>query len=112
MAIHLFPRFHDLRGEAIPVAFEGSFVLRCAAWRARYDAIRPDVQDAHPSGGDAGVIVASHGNGEERILAEALVAGVPYVALVASVRRGEAAASQASRQQENLVGIRRAADSK
>ena len=67
-----------------------SRALEKVAAAAGYDAVRPDVQDAHPSGGDAGVIVASHGNGEERILAEALVAGVPYVALVASVRRGEA----------------------
>ena len=35
------------------------------------------------------MIVASHGAGEERVLAEALTAGVGYVALVASVRRGE-----------------------
>jgi xanthine dehydrogenase accessory factor len=57
---------------------------------AGYDAARSDARDVHVSGGDAAVIVASHGSGEERVLAEALVAGVPYVALVASVRRGEA----------------------
>ena len=34
------------------------------------------------------VIVASHGKGEEALLAAALLAGVPYVALVASPRRG------------------------
>jgi xanthine dehydrogenase accessory factor len=39
--------------------------------------------------GDAAVIVASHGSDEERVLAEALSAGVPYVALVASAVRGE-----------------------
>jgi xanthine dehydrogenase accessory factor len=55
-----------------------------------YDAIRPAVDDAHPVSGDAAVIVASHGNGEERVLSEALAAGVPYVALVASVTRGNA----------------------
>src|SRR5438270_5762229 len=66
-----------------------SRALEKVAAAAGYDAVRPDVQDARPSAGDAAVIVASHGNGEERILAEALVAGVPYVALVASVRRGE-----------------------
>ncbi len=57
---------------------------------AGFDAVRPDVDAVHPSGGDAAVIVASHGAGEERVLAEALEAGVPYVALVASSRRGEA----------------------
>ena len=38
----------------------------------------------------AAVIVASHGEGEEAVLASALHAGVPYVALVASPRRGHA----------------------
>jgi xanthine dehydrogenase accessory factor len=36
------------------------------------------------------VVVASHGNDEERVLTAALTAGVPYVALVASHSRGEA----------------------
>jgi xanthine dehydrogenase accessory factor len=36
------------------------------------------------------VIVASHGNGEEAVISEALRAGVGYVALVASPRRGAA----------------------
>jgi xanthine dehydrogenase accessory factor len=40
--------------------------------------------------GAAAVIVASHGSEEERVLAAALAAGVPYVALVASPVRGEA----------------------
>jgi xanthine dehydrogenase accessory factor len=43
-----------------------------------------------PRQGDAAVVVASHGEGEEPALEEALRAGVPYVALVASRRRGEA----------------------
>jgi xanthine dehydrogenase accessory factor len=43
----------------------------------------------HTSGGDAAVIVASHGSDEEGVLAEALRAGIPYVALVASAVRGE-----------------------
>jgi xanthine dehydrogenase accessory factor len=64
--------------------------LEKVAAAAGYDALRPDAKDVHPSGDDAAVIVASHGSGEERVLAEALVAGVPYVALVASARRGEA----------------------
>lgn len=36
------------------------------------------------------VVVASHGRGEERAMTMALDAGVPYVGLVASHRRGEA----------------------
>ena len=38
----------------------------------------------------AAVVVASHGRGEEQALTAALSAGVPYVALVASRRRGSA----------------------
>jgi xanthine dehydrogenase accessory factor len=38
----------------------------------------------------AAVVVASHGEGEEDVLVAALQAGVPYVALVASPRRGRA----------------------
>jgi xanthine dehydrogenase accessory factor len=36
----------------------------------------------------AALIVATHGRGEERVLAAALEAGVPYVGLVASPKRG------------------------
>jgi xanthine dehydrogenase accessory factor len=43
-----------------------------------------------PQPGDAAVVVSSHGEGEEQALTRALRAGVPYVALVASRRRGEA----------------------
>jgi xanthine dehydrogenase accessory factor len=43
-----------------------------------------------PGSGDAAVVVASHGTDEEEILAAALSAGVPYVALVASRKRGAA----------------------
>jgi xanthine dehydrogenase accessory factor len=38
----------------------------------------------------AAVVVASHGREEERVLEAALAAGVPYVGLVASRKRGEA----------------------
>jgi xanthine dehydrogenase accessory factor len=38
----------------------------------------------------AAVVVASHGRGEREVLATALRAGVPYVGLVASRRRGQA----------------------
>lgn len=64
------------------------------ALASEYDAVRPPAADVHPAGGDAAVIVASHGNGEERVLAEALLAGVPYVALVASATRGETVRSE------------------
>jgi xanthine dehydrogenase accessory factor len=40
--------------------------------------------------GDAALVVASHGRDEEAALARALQAGVPYVGLVASRRRGAA----------------------
>ena len=43
-----------------------------------------------PHHDDAALIVASHGRDEDRALATALEAGVPYVALVASRTRGEA----------------------
>jgi len=69
-----------------PIALAVEKVAKAAG----YDAVRPDVGDVHVSGGDAAVIVASHGSGEEHVLAEALTAGVGYVALVASARRGEA----------------------
>jgi xanthine dehydrogenase accessory factor len=43
-----------------------------------------------PEPDDAAVLVASHGHEEEFVLASALRAGVPYVGLVASRRRGTA----------------------
>jgi xanthine dehydrogenase accessory factor len=49
-----------------------------------------DVATNGPGEDAAAVVVASHGADEERVLGEALAAGVPYVALVASARRGEA----------------------
>ncbi len=47
-------------------------------------------EDSDPLADDAAVVVASHGHDEERVLAAALRAGVPYVALVASQIRGDA----------------------
>jgi xanthine dehydrogenase accessory factor len=46
----------------------------------------PDVEVA----GAAAVVCASHGRDEEEVLGAALAAGVPYVGLVASRKRGEA----------------------
>lgn len=52
------------------------------------------VDPAAPIPADAvAVVVASHGHDEEPVLAAALRAGVPYVALVASRRRGAAVLS-------------------
>jgi xanthine dehydrogenase accessory factor len=45
-------------------------------------------EQAQPQAGDAAVVVASHGRGEEPALTAALHLGVPYVALVASRIRG------------------------
>jgi xanthine dehydrogenase accessory factor len=47
-------------------------------------------RDAEPQASDAALVVASHGEGEEAVLVRALEAGVGYVALVASPRRGAA----------------------
>jgi len=44
--------------------------------------------DAAPAAGDAALVVASHGRGEEPALTAALRLGVPYVGLVASRIRG------------------------
>ena len=59
---------------------------------AGYDVVRatPGAVAAREVPGAAGVVVASHGNGEEAVIGEALRAGVGYVALVASSRRGAA----------------------
>jgi xanthine dehydrogenase accessory factor len=64
--------------------------LERVAMAAGYDVALTVGQEAHPSSDDSAVIVASHGSDEERVLAEALSAGVPYVALVASGLRGVA----------------------
>jgi xanthine dehydrogenase accessory factor len=45
-------------------------------------------EQAQPQAGDAAIVVASHGRGEEPALTAALRLGVPYVGLVASRIRG------------------------
>jgi xanthine dehydrogenase accessory factor len=60
--------------------------LETIARAADYDVVR----DAAPEASDAAFIVASHGTDEEPALARAVEAGVPYVALVASPKRGAA----------------------
>ena len=64
--------------------------LERAAATAGYYALRTDADEAAVAAGAAAAVVASHGDAEERVLSEALAAGIPYVALVASRRRGEA----------------------
>lgn len=55
-----------------------------------YD-VHPSTDAGDPVPADAGaVVVASHGRDEERMLTAALRAGVPYIGLVASPRRGAA----------------------
>ena len=54
-----------------------------------FEMVSGDARDA-PEAGDAAVIVASHGRDEEHVLASALRLGVPFVGLVASVKRGAA----------------------
>ncbi|WP_105034667.1 XdhC family protein [Cryobacterium aureum] len=55
-----------------------------------FDLVQTDGASAAPEAGDAALIVASHGRDEEPALLAALAAGVPYVALVASPKRGAA----------------------
>jgi xanthine dehydrogenase accessory factor len=57
---------------------------------AREDATPGESSPAGVTASDAALIVASHGEAEESALVHALDAGVPYVALVASPRRGRA----------------------
>ncbi len=80
------PRLIVVGGDA-PVARALERISR----EAGYDVVGGDAEDMEISDGAAGVIVASHGAGEEEsLLEEALTAGVPYVALVASTVRGAA----------------------
>jgi xanthine dehydrogenase accessory factor len=62
--------------------------LEDVALAAGYSVSRGGEIDPQPS--DAALVVASHGDAEERALARALEVGVGYVALVASPRRGAA----------------------
>ena len=64
------------------------FALASIGERLGYDVVvsagQPELDD------DVALVVASHGRDEERALAAALEAGLPYVGLVASRRRGAA----------------------
>jgi xanthine dehydrogenase accessory factor len=61
--------------------------LAGVARAAGYDVALGDVE---PQASDAALVVASHGSDEEDALVRALEAGVGYVGLVASRRRGDA----------------------
>jgi xanthine dehydrogenase accessory factor len=52
------------------------------------------------------VVVASHGNGEEAVLEAAVRAGVPYIGLVASRKRGNAVLAALDLTDEEKAGIR------
>jgi xanthine dehydrogenase accessory factor len=60
------------------------------AGAAGYDVVAGDASEVEPHAADAALIVASHGNDEEVALTRAVTAGVGYVALVASPKRGAA----------------------
>jgi xanthine dehydrogenase accessory factor len=85
LEIFLEPRLPAARivvaGET-PVAH----ALAAVAGAAGYDV----AVDAEPLATDAALVVATHGRDEEAALARALEAGVGYVALVASRKRGAA----------------------
>jgi xanthine dehydrogenase accessory factor len=73
------------------VVIGGSPIAEAIARLARaagYESSLAAAGDVDDVGDAAAVIVAAHGNGEEAVLGAALTAGVPYVALVASPKRG------------------------
>jgi xanthine dehydrogenase accessory factor len=57
---------------------------------AGFDTVRARADQVEELERAAAVVVASHGSGEEQVLENALSSGVPYVALVASPKRGAA----------------------
>jgi xanthine dehydrogenase accessory factor len=69
-----------------PIAVAVAEVARAAG----FDVVRCEPGDVRPESTDAATIVATHGTDEEIALARALEAGVGYVGLVASRRRGRA----------------------
>ena len=64
--------------------------LGAIATAAGYAVVRATPAQLEPAESDAALVVASHGDGEELVLGRALEAGVGYVALVASDKRGSA----------------------
>jgi xanthine dehydrogenase accessory factor len=76
--------------EPQPVAPRMAIVGETPIARALADLAAAAGYDVGDESDAAAVVVASHGEDEEAVLARALNAGVPYVALVASPRRGRA----------------------
>lgn len=76
------PRVHVVGSTPIAAALERSGPELGLDIVAAYDA-PPDLRE-----GDLAIVVAAHGKGELDALRRGLEAGVPYVALVASPRRG------------------------
>ena len=68
-----------------PIA--GAVVRLCA--ELGLDAVAVDGDNLDPRPGDLALVVAAHGRNELRALRRALEAGLPYVGLVASGRRGD-----------------------
>jgi xanthine dehydrogenase accessory factor len=71
---------------ATPIARALEHVARAAG----FDVVRGEPGEVTPHATDAALVVASHGTDEEVALVRALEAGVGYVGLVASRRRGTA----------------------
>jgi xanthine dehydrogenase accessory factor len=87
LEIFLEPNLPALRVMVIGTSPIAEAIARLAE-AAGYDSSLTTAGDAGDIGEAAAVIVAAHGNGEEAVLGAALTAGVPYVALVASPKRG------------------------
>jgi xanthine dehydrogenase accessory factor len=81
-----------LSGGSLEIVGESpiAHALEAVGQAAGYDSRVVGAADVGGLADAAAVIVASHGNSEEGVLATALTAGVPYVALVASIQRGDA----------------------
>jgi xanthine dehydrogenase accessory factor len=82
-----------------------ALALERLAAAAGYDCIRRAPGELEALDRAAAVVVSSHGNGEEDVLAQALRAGVPYVALVASPRRGAAVIAELDIADELRAGL-------
>ncbi|MEA2383231.1 MAG: xanthine dehydrogenase accessory factor [Solirubrobacteraceae bacterium] len=82
----LLPAARVVIAGATPIAVALEQVARAAG----FDAVHCEPAEVAPHATDAALVVASHGTDEEAALARALEAGVGYVGLVASRRRGEA----------------------
>jgi xanthine dehydrogenase accessory factor len=82
-----------------------AIALADLAGRVGYAVESGQADLARPAPDDAAVVVASHGHDEERVLTEALRAGVPYVALVASEVRGRAVRESLDLSEEERAGL-------